>query len=208
MNPMRSIRIPRLRVTKTALAAAVDVLRAGGVVAFPTETAYGLAADPTNPKAVRAIYAIKGRARSKGLPLIAADAAQVRRIARMPSALARPAAKHWPGPLTVVVALLSRSRTSYRAAAQRGTVAIRVSGSAWARALARELGRPITATSANVSGAGECYRGADVRASFHERTHAPVLLLDAGRIPKRPPSTIVAAKGGRLTVLRQGSIRI
>jgi L-threonylcarbamoyladenylate synthase len=205
---MRIFRIPRTRVTKAALADAVAVLRAGGVVAFPTETAYGLAADPTSAKAVRAVYAIKGRDRSKGLPLIAASLAQVHRIARLPAMFARLGARHWPGPLTVVATPTSSARRAYRAAVQDGSLAVRVSGSAWARALAAALGRPITATSANRSGAGECYAGADVRASFRGRRHAPDLLLDAGRIPKRPPSTIVAMERGKMTVVRQGSVQI
>ncbi len=198
------------RITVATIAEAVAVLRAGGVVAFPTETAYGLAADPTNARAVRKIYAIKGRARSKGLPLIAASAAQARRIVKLPRPLVDLVAKHWPGPLTVVASLNPSTRVAYRAAAQKGTVAIRVSASSLARSLAEGLGRPITATSANISGAGECYSSSAVRRSFAGRSKArkPDFILDGGRIPKRPPSTIVTMKRGTMTVIRQGAVRI
>lgn len=209
MNRMRVIRIGH-RVTKATLVEAVAILKVGGVVAFPTETAYGLAADPTDARAVKKIYAIKGRVRSKGLPLIAASFAQAQRIVRLPRALATLARQHWPGPLTVVAPLAASARKAYRHAAEKGTVAVRVSASAWARALAHELGRPITATSANVSGAGECYSGAAVRKVFagHIKTRTPDLLLDGGIIPKHPPSTIVTIRHGKMVVLRQGAVRV
>lgn len=203
---MRALSITRTRVTKAALAEAAAALLAGHVVAFPTETAYGLAADPGNAKAVQEVFRIKGRAKSKALPFVAASAAEVSRHFRMHAAEARLARKHWPGPLTLV---LSFKRGSVLAKASGQTTgAVRVPASAWARAIARAAGGVATSTSANVSGDSTVYEAKKVIASFQKRRHAPALVLDAGKLPLRPPSTIVAFKKGKAVVLRQGTVRI
>jgi L-threonylcarbamoyladenylate synthase len=200
---MRTIKINRYRVTKRALAAATAVLRAGGVVAFPTETAYGLAADPANPVALQKIYAIKGRTASKQLPFIAADLGQVKLFLSLPKLLQPLAEKYWPGPLSIV--LITR-----KGRALRGwpTVAVRVPGLAWARALPQAFGRPVTSTSANLSGESAAYSGAAVKRQFADARHQPDLLLDAGSLPKRPPSTIVKLGRGGLIVLRAGAVKV
>lgn len=202
---MRTIRIDRHRVGERALAEAVRVLRDGGVVAYPTETAYGLAGDPADRRAVRRIYRMKGRAAGKALPLICADRAMVSRLVMLPRVLARAAAAHWPGPLTIVATLRAAQRGRI-AGAKDGSVALRVPSLAWPRALSRRFGRPITATSANRSGRPPLYSGAAVRAEFAGASDAPDLVLDAGTVPVRAPSTIVAAKHGKMKVVRQGQI--
>ncbi len=180
---------------------AVAVLKKGGVVVFPTETAYGLAADPENRRAVKRIYHIKGREAGKKLPLIAADAGMAIVYAKVSPLLAKLARKHWPGPLTVV---------GKRAA-------VRVSSHPVARALSRGLGRPIISTSANVSGQPTCYsvksflkqlslRG--VRSNDRTTKQSPDFIIDVGALPRRKPSTIVTERKGQITILRQGSIRL
>lgn len=175
---------------------AIAVLAKGGVVVYPTETAYGLAADVTNAKAVRQIYAIKGREKGMRLPWIVADRQMAEKYVGLSPAMKRLAAKHWPGPLTVV----------------GKKAAVRVSSHPIARALARGLGRPITATSANVSGQPACY---SVRAFLKQtglvspiRRIGPLSFVDVGLLPRRKPSTIVSEQDGKIVVLRQGSIRL
>lgn len=202
---MRVLRINPLRVSGAALAEASAVLRAGGVVVFPTETAYGLAADPTSGAAVRRIFAIKGRQETKPLPLVAADAAAVRRVFSVNPALAR-LSRRWPAPLTLVL----RRRPGQRLPALLGRKdgAVRVPASPCARALAQAAGGLATSTSANLSGGPNPYSGAAVRAAFAGRAEQPDLLLDAGPLRKNPPSTIVAVRLGQPVVLRQGEERV
>ncbi|MCH8998544.1 MAG: threonylcarbamoyl-AMP synthase [Proteobacteria bacterium] len=205
---MERVTIAHHRTRKDALSAAVAVLHAGEVVAFPTETAYGLAVDPLNAQAVRKVFSLKKRSRTKTVPLIAATVKQVEQIADIPKVLKVLIKKHWPGPLTVVLAVKRSERKRYAAVmASDGTVAVRVPQSVWGRAMASAIGHPITSTSANISGAGNVYSGAALRRQFKGRS-APDLLLDAGKIPAVPPSTIVGIKRGKLHVHRQGEIII
>ena len=211
-KPLQGLRIGCCLHITTETANLLLTLKAGGAdvracASNPLSTQDDVAASLVKHDGI-AVYAIKGRMRSKGLPLIAASMAQARRVVRMPRAFAALAAKHWPGPLTIVSLLQPSARAAYRHIGERGTAAIRVSASAWARALAQKLGRPVTATSANRSGAGECYSGVAVRKMFAERARQPDLLLDAGIILQRPPSTIVTMKNGRIAVLRQGQIYV
>ena len=123
----------------------------GGLVALPTDTLYGLAADPFSAAAVARVFAVKGRAAERALPLIAADAAQVAaHLGRLPAAGQRLAERFWPGPLTLLMPApraLARDVTG-----GTGRVGVRVPADAVARAICAEAGRPITATSANISG--------------------------------------------------------
>jgi L-threonylcarbamoyladenylate synthase len=200
---MRIIKLKNMRLTRAALDEAVAVLRAGGVVAFPTETAYGLAADPKNAAAVAKIFRIKGRAKDNQLPLVAASIDQMRATAFLRGRLKTLVEKHWPGPLTLVLPAKAGALVG-----DPTTVAVRVPGSALVRRMCEEFGAPVTATSANLSGHPALYSGAAVRREFALRRHQPDLLLDAGRIPMRPPSTIVTQESDHFKVLRKGPIRV
>jgi L-threonylcarbamoyladenylate synthase len=202
---MVSRKIDGEAVDEGALAEAAAVLRAGGVVAFPTETSYGLAADPRSSAAVRRIFAIKGRPETKPLPLIAADVAAVRRAFAIPHAL-RSLAACWPAPLTLILPRHLGQRLPALLGRRDG--AVRVPDHAWARALAAACDGLVTATSANVSGAPNLYSGTAVRRTFAGRPVQPDLILDAGRLPPRQPSTIVAMRRGQPVVLRQGEYRL
>jgi L-threonylcarbamoyladenylate synthase len=202
---MRTIKITRTRVQKKALAEAERTLLAGEAVAFPTETAYGLAADPRNPKAVREVFRIKGRSSAKALPFIAANVAAVAKQFILKGGAADMGRKHWPGPLTLVLPF-KRGSVLAKVSGQT-TGAVRVPASAWARALADAVGGIVTSTSANMSGDGTYYSAAKVIASFRGR-RALALVLDAGTLPQRLPSTIVAFKKGKAVVLRQGTVKI
>lgn len=205
-TPMRVIKVSRNRLSRRVLDEVAAVLAAGGTVVMPTETAYGIAADPHSAKAVAAVYLAKGRPRRKPLPLIAASVADVRATFDLRGPVSALARRHWPGPLTLVLPLKSGIRLPATAGERDG--AVRVPKSAWARAIAAAAGGLVTSTSANVSGDATIYDPRDVVRSFRHRRHAPTLLLDAGPLPVRKPSTIVRLKRGMMEVLRQGSVKV
>lgn len=203
---MRSLKINRTRISKRALTEAADVLRDGGVAVFPTETAYGLAVDPRNARAVAEVFRIKGRSTRKSLPYVAASVAAVRKHFQLKGAAAKLAARHWPGPLTLILPFKKGSAIAKACGEKTG--AVRVPSSAWARAIAKAAGGIATSTSANVSGAETLYKGTQIVKEFNSRKRKPSLLLDAGALPKRAPSTIVGFLKGNALVIRQGSVRI
>lgn len=185
----------------SALEGVADVLRTGGVAIVPTDTAYALAADPRNPQAIDAVKRLKRRGTNKPIALVAADVAQVRRFFYLPPAASRFARQHWPGPLTLV--LLPRSgRLAVRALSPTGRVGVRVPAERNVRHLCALVGTPLTATSANRSGFGQCYTVGTARRSLRLKLPA----LDAGPLPRRAPSTVVRVNGTRLTILRAGSV--
>jgi L-threonylcarbamoyladenylate synthase len=184
----------------TAIAEAVEVLRGGGVVAYPTDTLYGLAVDPANDTAVRRLFDLKGRDAAAAIALIAADAAQAEHAGQFGPVERRLATAFWPGPLTIVV---PAADTLSRLLAPRGTLGVRVPAHAVARALAQQFGECITATSANRSGATAPASAAGVLGAFPDGVD---LVLDGGAVQGGAPSTIVEVIDGRLTLHRAGAI--
>jgi L-threonylcarbamoyladenylate synthase len=176
-------------------------LNAGGLVAFPTETVYGLGADAANPAAVARIFAAKGRPASH--PLIvhfsSLDAARTF-AAELPDAARRLAEAFWPGPLTLV--LPKSARVPDAVTGGQATVALRAPAHPVARALLAAFGRGIAAPSANRYGRISPTRAADVR----EELGDAALVLDGGDCEVGLESTIVACLGGRVTLLRPGSV--
>jgi L-threonylcarbamoyladenylate synthase len=174
----------------------------GGVVAIPTDTLYGLAADPFSAGAVARLFAIKGRSAERALPLVAADAAQISAdLGRLSAAAERLAARFWPGPLTLLVPAprtLARDVTG-----GTGKVGVRVPADAVARAICAAVGHPITATSANVSGDAATGDPGEVERTLGGRID---LLIDTGATPGGAPSTIVDATGARPELVRAGAI--
>ncbi|MBI4457894.1 threonylcarbamoyl-AMP synthase [Candidatus Uhrbacteria bacterium] len=198
-------RISRNRLDAKILKNVVNIIRRGGVVAYPTDTAYGLAVDPANPGALKKLFAIKGRGENKSSPLISASYAQALKVGRLAGLARTLAKKYWPGPLTIVLPLAPRHGLARLACGADDTVAIRVPASGWARALARKLGRPITSTSANLSGQPSAYSGRAVKRSFDKARLQPDMILDAGPLPRRKPSTIVRVGAQGVEILRRGS---
>jgi L-threonylcarbamoyladenylate synthase len=187
---------------RDAIQEAAQWILSGGVVAVPTDTLYGLAADPFSPDAVARIFAVKGRAAERALPLIAADAAQVAAHLGPFSAMAeRIAARFWPGPLTLLVsapASLARDVTG-----GTGKVGVRVPANDVARAICAVARRPITATSANISGDPATADPDDVERTLGLRID---LLIDTGLTPGGAASTIVDVTGAEPVLIRAGAI--
>jgi L-threonylcarbamoyladenylate synthase len=180
---------------------AIDVLRAGGGVAVPTDTVYGLVAVAADAAAVERVYEIKARDRSQPLPLFVASIEQAELIGEMNDPARALAAKFWPGALTIVL----RERPAYatRAVAGGDTVAVRAPDDAFLREAAAQLG-PLTGTSANLAGRAECHTAAEVRAQLGD---AVDLIVDAPVAATGQPSTIVdCSEPGAVRVLREGAI--
>lgn len=187
------------------LARAAEVLREGGVIVFPTDTLYGLAADPRNPAAVATVFRVKGRAQEEPLPLVAANLEQAERQAAEFSRLGRRlAARFWPGPLTLVMP--ARASLAPGVSAGTGTVAVRVPDHAVARRLAGLAGFPLTATSANRSGFPPAATAAEAAVGLEVGEDGLMGVLDAGVTPGGPPSTIVDACGDEPRLIRAGAI--
>jgi L-threonylcarbamoyladenylate synthase len=199
---MRRVFVDPAAPQRDAIEEAVTWIRKGGVVAVPTDTLYGLAADPFNRVAVARVFDAKGREATRALPLIAADVAQVEaHLGLLPPIARRLADRFWPGPLTLVVA--APRALAPEVTGPAGTVGVRVPANDIARAICVGCERPITATSANVSG-----EPATSDPEVVERTLGDLLdmLLDAGPTPGGEPSTIVDATQAEPRLIRAGAV--
>jgi L-threonylcarbamoyladenylate synthase len=183
-----------------AIAAAVEVLRAGGVVAFPTDTLYGLAVDPRNAEAVERLFALKARDRNVAVPLVSSDLEQAMMAGEFGPRERRVADVFWPGPLSVVVP----ARPVIARASRGGgrTIAIRVPAHAVARELAAAFGFCVTATSANTAGQPPAVSASAVALALPDVD----LLLDGGHAPGGAPSTLVAFDNDGPVLLRAGVV--
>ncbi len=180
----------------------VDALRAGEVVAYPTDTLYGLAVDPRRAAAVRRLFDLKGGARETAVPVIACDVDQVEaQVGLLTDPDRRLARRFWPGPLSLVLDALPTLAPGVAAA--DGSIAVRVPDHAIARAIARLAGHPITATSANRTGGPPPATADEVVAALGG---AVAMVVDGGRAPGGAPSTIVRVREGRPTLVREGAI--
>jgi L-threonylcarbamoyladenylate synthase len=190
--------------SETAVRAAATVLRQGGLVAFPTETFYGLGADALAPVAVRRILEVKGRPEGKPLLVLVDSLAMVESLALEVPARARALiAAHWPGPLTLV--LRARPHVPAGVTAGSGTVGVRLSAHPIARALVRALGRPVTAPSANPTDAAPPTTADRVLDYFQGRIE---LVLDGGATTGGEPSTVLDVTLDPPRVIRAGAVRL
>jgi L-threonylcarbamoyladenylate synthase len=184
------------------VAEAARVLRAGGLVAYPTETFYGLGALASCAPALARLAAAKLRPEGKPLPLLAATPEAAFAVAASVPPLARRlAARFWPGPLTLVLA--AAPGLAAEVTAGLGTVGIRVPGSEVARELARLAGGPLVSTSANLSGGPPPARASELDLALRARLD---LVLDAGPTPGGLPSTLVDVTGPAPRLVRDGAV--
>lgn len=208
---MRILKINQDKPERGVLKEAIKVLQRGGTVVYPTDTAYGLGVDALNRKAVKQVYKIKGRKFTKPLPLIVSSLNMGQKWGYFTQRALELANKWWPGPLTLILKSKisdSGKLTTLQTRKRLKTVGLRVSNSLIARQLSQRLGRPITATSANISGERECYSAREVLKQFRDKKDQPDLILDGGSLKRVKPSTIVDMTGPTLKVLRQGPIQL
>ena len=182
--------------------AVARVLSAGGVVAIPTETVYGLSVDPRNGAALERLFHLKRRPKNNPVPFVAADVAQVGLLAVMQGALAEKLAdRFWPGPLTLVLPLAKQHLLA--SWCWGDTLGIRVPGSALVRGLAAHAGIPLPATSANLSGTPAL---SDPARFPGELVETLALIVDAGVLPPSLPSTVLSLLPPRPRVIRWGAV--
>src|SRR5215210_5222971 len=194
-----------LPFSDTAIAEAAALIRAGEPVAVATETVYGLAADATNAAAVARIYQAKGRPSFNPLIVHVADLDAAQHIGEFDDEALQLARRHWPGPLTLVVPLRTDAPIASLVTAGLPTIGLRVPAHRAMQALLRATGRPLAAPSANASGSLSPTRAAHVLNSLGGKI---ALIVDDGPCERGNESTIVAATGGPLRLLRPGPIAV
>jgi len=185
-----------------AFARCKEVIRSGGVVVYPTDTLYGLGADPKNPAALRKLFTLKNRQADQPILLLINDPGMVRDwAAEVSSQAGDMTRKFWPGPLTLV--FKAKADVLPELTAGTGTIGLRVPGSELCRRLLAFLGTALTGTSANLSGGPNPLTAAEAAALFGNRVD---LVLDGGSAVGGRPSTVVDVSGDRTRVIREGTI--
>jgi len=185
-----------------ARAEAVALLRAGGIVAVPTDTVYGIAADMALPDAIERLFAAKGRPPERAVAVLLADASQAAALGVVPAAAALLAERFWPGGLTLVLPVRPDARLPRVLSGGAPTIGVRVPDHPAPRALATALG-PLPTTSANRSGEADARDAAEVLARLGD---ALALVLDGGPVRGGPASTVVDCASGLPSILREGAI--
>ena len=179
---------------------AAAVLQQGGIVAFPTETYYGLAVDPECERAVAKLFQVKQRQAYKPLLLLIDRSEQLYDlVSEIPHKYVELMEKFWPGPLTLVFP--ARKDLSRQLTGNTGTIGVRISPHPIARKLVRKMGKPITATSANLSGVAPAKTADEVFEMFQDKVD---YILDGGKTAAGLCSTVVGLQDGHLTILREG----
>ncbi len=193
------------KITIDELESAIAILQNGGVLIFPTETSYGLGCDATNKEAVEKIFTLKGRpALVWPFPVIVADLEMAKKYVQFSPRALELANKFWPGPLNIVLPVSGHLSTKSVDDFQ----SVRISAHPVASELVKLLGRPLVATSANLSGQPALYDLTDLEVAFGDKLAMIDGVIDVGPLPESPASTTVKVIGDEVQVLRQGSIVI
>ena len=189
---------------EAAFARCRAVIASGGVIAYPTDTFYGLGVDPRDPRAVRRLFEVKGRSEERPILLLISRADEVAAwAAAVPAPALRLMERFWPGPLTLVFA--ARPDVPRELTGGTGRIGLRVPGSEITRSLLSYLGGGITGTSANRAGGGDPRSADEVMDAVGDRID---LVLDGGVSQATLPSTVVDASGDALRVIRRGAVDI
>jgi len=185
-----------------AIQQALDILNKGGLVAFPTDTVYGVGALAFDGRAIESIYIAKDRPVEKAIPVLIGDESDLEKVGMdIPDIAHRLASRFWPGPLTVLV---PKKPTLPESVSATDTVAVRIPGHEVARALLRAAG-PMAVTSANISGQPSPSTAEEVFAQLNGRIE---LIIDGGKTPGGIPSTLVDCISEELKILREGPISL
>jgi L-threonylcarbamoyladenylate synthase len=187
---------------ESILTRAAVILANGGIIAYSTETFYGLGADATNEKAIQKIFAVKGRNFKNPLALIIGQADDIYPLVQdVPQTAKKLMAAFWPGALTIVFS--AADKISPLLTAGSGKIGLRVSSHPIAMGIVQKLKRPLTATSANLTGAPECTRASEVIKQIGDKIDA---IVDLGDTPGTKGSTIIDLTCNPPVILREGAI--
>ena len=185
-----------------ALERAIASIQHGGVIAFPTDTVYGLGASLAHPGALERIFVLKGRDRERSLPVLLASPADLALVTDgVPSAVRELARLFWPGPLTI--ALPARETLPRPVVASDNTVGVRVPDHSVALTIAQRCGGAIAVTSANISGEAPACRGDEIDRTLADQID---VVLDGGIAPCGRPSSVIRPDGDTIVVIREGAI--
>ena len=193
------------KLSPKSLAQIGRILKSGGAVVFPTDTAYGLGVDATNPKAVAKVYKIKHRQQVKPLSVMVSDINHLAKIARMNKDAIKLIKAFWPGALTLI--LKRKSGLAHNLNPNNNTIAIRYPDCQIANQLCQSLEKPITATSANLAQKGNLYSAKQIIKIFSRQNIRPDVIINAGRLKKIKPSTIVDLTSQPYRIVRQGPVK-
>lgn len=193
-----------LRESEAALLEAAKVIYQGGSVVIPTDTVYGLAFDATRELTVDRLFKLKKRPREKAVAVIVRDLDMIKKIALVDRRIERVAHILWPGPLTVV--LKSKFKLPRNLNLGKATIGVRIPDYKLARYLIELLGRPITATSANITGQEPARKIDDVLKQFSKERLKPDLVLDAGELKCTQPSTVLDLTTSEPKIVRVGPV--
>ena len=190
----------------TAITRAVEVLKSGGVILYPTDTLYGLGADAFSDTAVDRVYTIKGREKKKPVHAIASSLEMVERYAVMNDVGRNLAKRFWPGALSVI--LKKRGGWVTGIAREMETIGFRVPDNQFCLELGRAFGAPITTTSANRAGETPLDSVTEILAQLGDGASLIDLVVDGGVVATSLPSTLVDVSTGEVSVLRDGKVKI
>ena len=201
---MQIIKIDQSDPDPVAVSEIAGLLKSGAVIAFPTDTYYGLGADIDNDEAINKIFAIKGRPHDQPILILISDRKDLKPLIstrEIPVFADRLMDEFWPGPLTIV--FHASAGISDVITGSTGKIGIRLPAHPFCRSLVRELGRPLTATSANISGKPSLCSPSDVLDAIGDRVE---VLVDGGMTEGGAVSTVIDATGAELVVIREGVI--
>ncbi len=200
--PAEIVKISRDHPEPETLKRAAALIRRGGVIGIPTDTLYGLAADPFNLAAVERVFRIKGRAETKALPILIGSMKQVSVLAKeVPEVFHRLAKAFWPGALTLIVD--ASDRIPLKVTGNTGRIALRWPKCPAVCELITQADGPVTGTSANLSGFPPCSSAEQVQKQLGDRLP---LILDAGETGRTQPSTIIDVRNGEWVIVREGAV--
>ena len=186
---------------------ALRALKNGEIIIFPTETSYGIGCDATNKKAVEKIFQIKNRRKENALPIIIPDKESAGKYVKFSETAKMLAQVFWPGGLNIIAKVKDGTPVASLCSSD-GTQCVRVSSHPFASKLAKSFGRPIVATSANISGQENVYSAEKAKEIFSEQDKIISLIVDAGELPKVAPSTTVKVVDHKIEIVRQGEVKI
>lgn len=197
-----------LSVTMEQVERALQALKDGKVIIFPTETSYGIGCDAGNEEAVKKIFEIKGRDDLKALPIIIPDFDSAKKYIKMPPVALALAEEFWPGGLNIISELQPDAGIA-PGCSSNGTQSVRVSSHPFSGTLAKRFGKPIVATSANISGRDAIFEVEEIRKVFEDKGDLLDVFIDGGDLPILPMSTTVKVlDNDHVEIVRDGIIRI